>query len=390
MRREQHGTIICRSSKWYVSFWERRNVNGTIERKRVTRLLGEKTTRGKHPPAAIEDAGERFMAGVNASRQTLRPEHVLSVTDFVDTMYLPWVRANKRPATINGYEKLWQAHLKEHFGNALLRDYQPHHATMFLTGLAERGMGLNAVKHVRSLMSGIFRHAAALGYTNTNPIHLSKMLVAPKAPAATPHYTVPEMAAALLALQGQSAARVAMALAFVGLRPSEVRGVRQADIDLNAGVLHVRRSVWRSSINEGGKGKNSVRDVTLGPTVTTILKEHMNAQRSQRGFLLENTLGMPLDLDALARDVIRPTLAASGLQWKGYYGGRRGAETAMCGLTNGNCQVTAPHFGHTKAVADAYYVKPLPEETRLAALALDNTLRETIGRLDHQAGRSIN
>ena len=46
MRREQNGTIILRSGKWYASYWEQRNVNGTVERKRVTHYLGEKT-RGK-------------------------------------------------------------------------------------------------------------------------------------------------------------------------------------------------------------------------------------------------------------------------------------------------------------------------------------------------------
>jgi len=111
---------------------------------------------------------------------------------------------------------------------------------------------------------------------------------------------------------------------------------------------------------------------------------------TQRGFLLENTLGMPLDLDALARDVIKPTFAASGLEWKGYYAGRRGSETEMNRYTNGNSQITSHHFGHTKAVADAHYIKPIPEETKVAALALDSTLRETIGRLAAQDGSSVN
>jgi integrase len=386
--REQNGSIILRSGKWYVTFWEKRNVNGSVERRRATHYLGEKKTGGKRPPGDIQDACKRHMATVNANTQAVKPEHLLAVADFVDTVYLPWVRAYKRAATINGYEKIWKAHLKDHFGNVLLRDYQPSDATAFLTKLAEKGMGLNALKHSRSLMSGIFKHAAALGYTNTNPIHFAKVLVTPSAPKNTPHYTVLEMASALSVLQGP--AKLAMALSFVGLRPSEIRGLRREDVDLGAGVLHVRRSVWRSSINEGGKGKNSVRDVTLGPTVSAILKEHMDTERSQRGFLLENSLGMPLDLDALARDVIRPIFAAVNLQWKGYYGGRRGAETEMNRFTNGNSQITSHHFGHTKAVADAHYIKPLPEETKIAALALDNTLRETIGRLDLQAETSIN
>ena len=115
MRREQHGTIILRSGKWYVSYWQERNVNGTVERKRVTHYLGEKTTRVSIAPADIEDACKRLMATVNANTCAVKPEHVLTIVDFVDSVYMPWVRANKRAATINGYEKIWKTHLKGHF-----------------------------------------------------------------------------------------------------------------------------------------------------------------------------------------------------------------------------------------------------------------------------------
>ena len=166
-RRKQAGTIILRSGKWYASYWERRNVNGSVERKRVTHYLGEKTTRGKHPPDEIVADCEKFMATINANNQTVKPEHVVSITQFVDSVYMPWVRANKRPATTKGYENIWKTHLKDHFGNLLLRDYQPSNATVFLTKLAEKRMGLNSLNHVRALMSGIFKHAAALGYINS-------------------------------------------------------------------------------------------------------------------------------------------------------------------------------------------------------------------------------
>src|SRR6516165_2086099 len=133
MRREQHGTIIPRSGRWYVSYWEQRNVNGTVERKRVTHYLGDKTTRGKTPPDKIKDECKRFMATINANTGSVKPEYVLTIVDFVDSVYMPWVRANKRAATVNGYEKIWKAHLKEHFASVLLRDYQPCIATAFLT-----------------------------------------------------------------------------------------------------------------------------------------------------------------------------------------------------------------------------------------------------------------
>ena len=134
----------------------------------------------------------------------------------------------------------------------------------------------------------------------------------------------------------------------------------------------------------------TARQVTLGPTVLGILSDYFNTHSSQSGFALENSLGNMLDLDALSRRVIQPVFRANGLTWKGYYGGRRGAETEMNRYTNGNSQITSHHFGHTKAVADAHYVKPLPEETRVAAIALDSALRETIGRLRPHGNSTVN
>ena len=47
----------------------------------------------------------------------------------------------------------------------------------------------------------------------------------------------------------------------------------------------------------------------------------------------------------------------------------------------GNSQVTAHHFGHTKQVADTHYIKPLPEETKVAALKLDRAFAGITGQL---------
>jgi integrase len=375
--REQNGCIIVRSNRWYVSYWDKRNVDGAVRRKRVTQYLGEKTTRSKHPPADIEDACKIHMRTVNANTRAMKPEHVVAITDFVEMIYLPWVREQKRASTQNGYQKMWDRHLRDHFGQTLLRDYTPGIATRFLTELARRGMGRNAIGHLRALMSGIFKHAAALEYVTTNPVREAKLLVTPRAPEETGHYTVSQMGNALSGLRDKPAAQVAMALAFLGLRPSEIHGLRWEDVDSFAGVLHIRRSAWRQIVNEGGKGKRSVRDVTLGATVSAILETYRQARRSPSGFVLENTAGHPLDLYRLARETIRPALATIGVEWKGYYGGRRGAETEMNRYTNGNSQLTAHHFGHTKEVADSHYIKPLPEETRIAALALDAAIGDS-------------
>jgi hypothetical protein len=51
---------------WYVRYWERRNIGGDLERKRVTHQLDPITTRSKRPPSDIVNETERHMATVNS------------------------------------------------------------------------------------------------------------------------------------------------------------------------------------------------------------------------------------------------------------------------------------------------------------------------------------
>lgn len=78
----QKGQIVKISGRWFVRYWERRNVNGTVEQKRVSHCLGEVTTRGKHPPADIKDAAAEHMASVNGSK--IPAERITTLGDFVE------------------------------------------------------------------------------------------------------------------------------------------------------------------------------------------------------------------------------------------------------------------------------------------------------------------
>jgi len=44
MSRVQKGSIIRRSDKWYVTYWERQCIDGQMQRKRPIHYLGAVTT----------------------------------------------------------------------------------------------------------------------------------------------------------------------------------------------------------------------------------------------------------------------------------------------------------------------------------------------------------
>jgi hypothetical protein len=93
--RKQEGQVIRIGDRWYVRYWEKRDVAGAMERKRVTHQLGPITTRGKRPPADIEAEAEKHMHTLNNGN--VAPERIVTVCDFAEAVYLPWVEVHKRP-----------------------------------------------------------------------------------------------------------------------------------------------------------------------------------------------------------------------------------------------------------------------------------------------------
>lgn len=196
--RKQHGQIIRIGDRWYVRYWERRNVGGTIERKRVTHLIGQVTTRGKRPPADIVTGAERHMATINSG--IIPAERIVTISDFVERVYLPWVEQHKRPSTAKGYRDIWEDHLKPLCGQVWLRETRTYHVQGWLNQIGAGKLSRNTLKHVKSVISGIFTLAKQQDYfQGENPTR--DTAINPKAaePKETYAYTIEEIKSILSA-----------------------------------------------------------------------------------------------------------------------------------------------------------------------------------------------
>jgi len=332
----------------------------------------------------------------------------MRIADFWESVYLPWAREtnpnvgepNLRPSTVDGYQGIWSLHLRGHFGDILLREYDTPTATEFLNSLIKT-QGRNTINHIRSLMSGIFSHAVARGYVDgKNPITGASVLGKTARPAKTGHYSLKESLSILAALADYVECQLIMSLSFFwGLRPSEIRGLkwedfcwessekcavcREDDWEIEVAHVHVRRAVDKQGNETGLKTDEAEQPLPLMiPIAMPLQMWREQCGSPTEGWLFPNKNGNPMDLRDWVRTRIRPALLMNKLKWKGLYAGRRGAATMLLQLT-GNALASQQLLRHKpgSAVTARHYLKAVPEAllagTKLVEDAVSKALAAT-------------
>ena len=333
MGRHQSGHIFeSASGAFHVRYYTTEIVDGQPKRVQRSHLLCHKDDKHYSTKCkAVKLLRDEFMRRVNVSQAN---EQDMTVADFWEQRYLPFVQANMKASTVRGYLQIWNQHLKHHFADMTLQSYRTHVGSSFLLSLTKT-QGRRTLNHIRSLASGIFTHAINEGRLESNPWHDVRILGKVKPPKGTEHYTLEEAENIISALVDHVDAQLVVALSFfVGLRPSEIAAVRWEDFDRAS--VNIRRAVVNGIVGTC-KTLESVATLPLIDQVLVPLQLwRQKCGNPTEGWVFENKNGKPMDLKDMIRRIIRPTLKTAGLEWKTLYAGRRGAGTLLIDLTNGN------------------------------------------------------
>lgn len=407
-RRKQAGQIIVINSRWYVRYYERRNVDGKIDRYRVTHLLGPVTTRGKTPPAEIVDEAERHMATINLS--TIPVEQLISLSDFMENEFLTRAEKRLKPTTYRNYLGDWQRRLKPlvRRDRINLKDYKTVHVQRWLDEIGQDKLSRNSLKGVKSMISGVFKEAKRLGfYEGVNPAQDTRVRSDAPAPALTHAYTLEEIAIMLAQLPEPAATAFAVA-AYAGLRRGEIEGLEWADY--RDGELHVERSIvnGRASTPKTAMSSAAVPVIRplaermemhrlkngnpeAGPIFRTsaVTQEHPNGTALSMHNLLNRTM-----LPALNRCVHcglsegRPHLKAKDCpgyerdqsipEWKGFHAARRGLGSNLYRL-GVHDKVIQKILRHSNvSTTTTYYIKSTPKDVTDAMQQFEENIAEKL------------
>ncbi len=317
-----------------------------------------------------------------------KPNGNLTVKEFFETIYLPYLKANRTKNTHDDAKAYWDAYLKDFFnGSKTLKSFQPYMGSQFLMKLASE-YSANTVKNVRAKASAIFAHAIALGYLGdisttdrkaANPWASVIKNLKCKSVEATVAYGEKDIERILDALdrvrgRQEYSAKTAKMLVVIcfygGLRTSEAAGLRWENVHMDAvnkdsalvGNILVSEvftaGEYKNSTKTAKNGKNDTRVVAMLPELRKSLKVwHAENEHPSSGLVFPNRDGdKPINIGDVSARIIKETLEKAGLDWHGLYACRRGWGT-MAFEYGMSVEEIAANMGNSIEVAFKNYIK---------------------------------
>lgn len=235
---------------------------------------------------AKRDAYKRALElGENPNRVTVR---------VYGDYWLPVAKSDVSPSTYE-FDRLMLSKLTDDLGDVPLQNIRAtdikgvynHH---FL------GLSQSYIDHAAALYRSMFDAAVEDGYIRINPAR-QRSAKPPEGTAGT-HRAITQEERDLIETHAldHRVHPVAMVMLYAGLRPAEAEALDMADVDFEAGVIHVRASYHRAGKNTGArtrtaqlKTEKSTRDVPLFSNLADCLRGREGLIISDDGGLLSES-----------------------------------------------------------------------------------------------------
>lgn len=391
--RKQRGYIFKARGVWYVRYFDTRVIDGVVKRVRIAKQLANvsSATRKK-----ARDLAAPLLAQVNQPRYPA--ETAVSLTDFVEQIYLPRMEQQKRPSTVKGYRDIWQNHLKPRCAGLWMREVRTCDIQHILDDIARPGLLTgNSLRHIKSHLSGIFSFAKQQGYFDgENPAHNTAIPPA-KLSEETYAYTLEEIGQ-ILALLPEPAATLFAVAAFTGARRGEIRGLLWENY--RDGQIQIARSIWKGHITEPKTRKSRGEIPVIMPLERRLELHRARCGNPCSGVMFPNLNGKPTDLGNVLNRAILPALNRCAIcgktkdechkpksesarpdhqferdksrpEWHGWHAARRGLGTNLYRLGVPEKVIQAILRHANVSTTNTYYIKSAADDARAAMTKLE-------------------
>lgn len=178
-----------------------------------------------------------------------------------------------KPSTIRVYDQGLRLHVLQELGSARLSEITRPDLQDFIDELVAQGAGAATIEAAICPLRAIYRRALSRPETGimVNP---TTGLELPRARGKRDRIAPPDECAKLLQALPTKDRPVWATAMYAGLRRGELMAVRIEDVDLGAGVIHVRRG-WDKYAGEITPKSGKERKVPIATTLRDHLDEHL-------------------------------------------------------------------------------------------------------------------
>jgi integrase len=372
--RKQTGCLVRRGGWWLLRYRMRVMEKGKL--RSVNRAHKLCVVDAQHKTrASVRRLAEDFLRPLNdGSSEQQQPTSRLG--EFVEKVYLPYVREHKRPSTYRGYANMWRDHLQVRCGDWWLRDARTIDIQRLLDQIArEDGLNKTTLKHIKHLLSGIYRFAMQQGlFERANPVTATAI---PAAPAANEtHAYALEEVLQMAAVLPEPAATVVLTAAFTGFRHGEILGMRWENLERGEPLAFYRvsQSIWHGIATEPKTAKSKAPVPIIGMLAKRLEQHRAACGNPTSGPIFANSVGKPLALNNLHRRTLKPIFQAAGIEWHGWHAFRRGLATNLhrLGVDDKTIQAILRHSN--VAVTQACYIKTVSADAVTAMQQLESAI----------------
>jgi len=204
-----------------------------------------------------------------------------TVADYLNA-WLKSIEPHLRATTYRGYEVNVRRHLIPAIGHRSLAHLSPAHVRRMMVDQTAEGLSPRTVQYIRGTLRTALKEAVADEVVHRNVAELVK---GPAVERKEIHPLSPEQVATFLKGVAGDRLEAMYVVAFtLGLRQSELLGLRWGAIDLDAGTLRVEKTLQRGKgVTFGAPKSERSRRTLMIPAVTVeALRSHKARQNEER------------------------------------------------------------------------------------------------------------
>lgn len=276
------------------------SVGGRTDRRRFCKTVTYKTKR------ELKKLYDEFEAECQNE-----PLSGITVKDLLKSYVSHCKTLGRKATTIHGYE-ITAERCYPLIGAILAKDLTTYRLEKFVAEMGEKRLSAKTIKNTMGLLSAAYDHAIFIGQLESNPC---KRVALPKQQPKDIRIfyldEIPKFLEAIADVDLNEKCAYELAL-FLGLRRSEILGLKESDVDIVQGLVYVhntRHRVDGEDIEQDTKTKKSTRILALPDILildlARLLETHRQFPYEKTDYLVQDGVGNALGGQALSSRLTR-------------------------------------------------------------------------------------